>query len=101
MSIFDLIFFTIVVYGLAWLITKSEAFGWFRWAVERIPIVGKLVTCIVCSAIWIGALLAIFASGGTLISQQLAASCVLDVVVVCGWIAGTVWPMARLLRDAD
>jgi len=45
-------------YGIAWLLTDSDAFAWLRALAVRVRLIDALLSCTVCTSVWVAAALA-------------------------------------------
>ena len=97
----DLLLFSVSVYGLAWLVTCSKLVEPLRVRVARVPLLGRLVRCVVCTATWIGFAIVLLLPQTTVFSAGFRARTVLDVVVLVGWVVAFSWGLGRALGDAD
>ena len=97
----DLLLFTGAIYGLAWLVTKSKVLRRPRQAVERVPFLGELSRCIVCTATWVALGLMLLLPWSTLFSDRFTAKTPVDALVLLGWSISASWALGRLLGDAD
>jgi hypothetical protein len=99
----NLLLFSLVVYGLSWLITKAELFRLVRKFLLNFPIVGQVVHCIVCTAVWVGLAILFVAPYSTVLSQVALdwPPNKVDIVLYIGWIISSTWILASLLDDAD
>lgn len=96
----DLVLFTGSVYGLAWLITKSKIMRYGREQFGRLPYMGEVVQCIVCTATWVGFVVMAILPGANLFSAGFRVSGLIDVFILTGWVIGASWTIGRLLGDA-
>jgi len=96
----DLLLFNGSVYGLAWLVTWSKLVERLRVRVAKVPLLGRLVTCVVCTATWIGFAIVPLLPHTTMFSAGFRARTPLDVVLV-GWVVAFSWVLGRALGDAD
>ena len=96
----DLTLFTGAVYGIAWLLTKSKLFRRVRRVASRIPFLGDLLQCVVCTATWVGFAIMPMLGRTTLFSPGFRVRTLPDVVFLSGWVIATSWAIGRLLGDA-
>jgi hypothetical protein len=95
----NLLLFTISIYGLAWLITKSKLIAPIRdYLSERSQLAGDLLSCIVCTSVWI--CIAVMACSPAIPILQIRPA-LGDVPILLGWTMGSTWLLARLVGDAD
>ena len=97
----DLLLFTGAVYGVSWTLTKSVLLRRVREALANVPLVGKLVQCVVCTATWVALALTLLLDRTTLFSQGFRAGTVADAAILVAWTVASSWGLARLLGDAD
>ena len=95
-----LLVYTVAVYGLSWLITQSYIFEPLRTWLKHIADTTKsrvlrvvfdkleyLTNCIVCTSVWVGVFLALFAPTSRALNygNAVAITSVADVIVWAGW----------------
>lgn len=51
---FNLLTFILVVYGITTAIVQSKIFEPVRKVLSNIPIIGKIIKCMMCSSFWVG-----------------------------------------------
>ncbi len=90
-SALDLVILTGATYGWSWVITQSFLLSNTRLLLHRIPIIGELLQCIVCTGAWVG--LALWFWSGLVTTPVFA-------LLVVGWSVFACWSLARLLGDA-
>ena len=99
----NLLLFSLITYGLSWLISKAELFRLPRKFLLNFPIIGQVVHCIVCTSVWVG-LAILFAAPYSNVLSQVALGWPpnkIDIVLYVGWIISSTWIMASVLGDAD
>jgi len=101
MTVIDLVFFTGSVYGLAWLITRARLTAPVRKALERVPYLGTLLRCIVCTGTWVAMGVLLVARWSKFFSPQFRSAGPVDIVFLLGWSMAAIWTLARLNQDAD
>lgn len=97
----DLAFFTGVVYGLAWLVTRSKLVAPLRAVIHPVPFLGRLVQCIVCTSAWVAMGLALVLPCSNLFSPGFRVGNPLDLVILVAWSLTTTWFLGHHLGDAD
>ena len=97
----NLLIFSVITYGLSWLLTKSKLFRLPRKYLLSWPLVGELVHCIVCTSVWVGFLLLWIAPEIDLLATLALPTTWPNVVGWLGYITGSNWIIARLLKDTD
>lgn len=97
----DLVLFTGTVYGLAWLVTKSRLLRLPREMTARVPFVGSLLACIVCTSAWVALALVALLPYTTLFSMSFRTRTPVDVVVLLAWTLFSTWAIGRSLGDAS
>lgn len=96
----DLVFYTGAVYGLSWLSAKSRLFAPVRARASRVPLLGELSACIVCTSGWVAIAWIVLGTPG-LLSAGFCVTSIADAALLVGWTLFATWVLARLLGDAD
>ncbi len=92
MPLIDFIVFVLGVYGLAWLIVFSAIFEKTRYVLYRIPFLENLLSCIVCTSVWISAFFIIF---------YFPAEYWYTKLLLIGTTTTITWGLANLLGDTE
>ena len=100
-SLKDLVLFTGALYGFAWLVARSKLLRRPRRALARIPFLGDLVPCIVCTAAWVSVGLIVLMPRVTLFSEGLKPHRSADALILVGWALFSSWALSRALGDAE
>lgn len=95
----DLLLFNGGVYGLSWLITQARATRRLREFANRIPVVGELVHCIVCTGFWVAIGMLIAVRWSSLLSVEFRQLGLVDGVLLTGLSVTTNWIVGRLMGD--
>jgi hypothetical protein len=101
MTLVDLLLFTGVAYGAAWVMACSKLLAPVRSALAKVWFLGTLTQCVVCMSVWAGAALAVAAPHVTLFSPAVRSMTLVDAAVLVAWTAAASWTLARALGDAD
>ena len=120
-----LLIYSLSVYGIAWTITKSRLFLFYRSTIQSILVksrdrfvnnsqnlINKIVyktlkewnyfsNCIVCTSAWVGVLLSIFANETSILHSYITVVNMLDLAIWAGFCSGTTWLIASQVGDAD
>jgi len=97
----NLLIFSVITYGLSWLLTKSKLFRLPRKYLLSWPCIGTLVHCIVCTGVWVGFSLLWIAPQIDLLATLSLPTTWPNILGWLGYITGSNWIIARLLKDAD
>lgn len=92
----SLIIFTLSVYGIAWIFTKSYLFHSLRNYIteKELTYLAKLFSCIVCMSVWVSVALLMLLEPHTTLHFY-------HYVIVSGYAAGSTWIIASLIGDAS
>jgi hypothetical protein len=99
MTWLDLAVFSGAVYGAAWVVTRSKLFEPLRGWLDGVPLLGHLVSCIVCTAAWVSLVLGLMLPYVTLV--QIRPSAPVDYALLVGWSVAVTWAVGSQLGDAD
>lgn len=88
------------VYGLAWLLSRARLTRGMREFAKRIPFVGELLNCIVCTGVWVAIGIVLVMRWSNLFSPSLRELHPADGVVLVGLAVTTTWIVGRALGDA-
>lgn len=91
----SLLLYTGAVYGWAWFLTKSTLLTPARRHLYRLPFVGRMLRCIVCTSAWTGGAIALALPWVGLVDFELRG--VADLLFVTGWNLGSVKVIAELV----
>lgn len=92
MSLVDFTVFLLGVYGLSWLLVFSAIFEKIRNFLFKITFLENLLSCIVCTSVWISAFFIIFYFPG---------ECWYTRLLIVGTTTTTTWALANLLGDIE
>ena len=116
--------YSLSVYGIAWMITKSRLFLFYRKPVELLNVKVKwkylekrtklwkiayafskelcyFSNCIVCTAAWVAVLILIFAENINIFYGYIFAENLLDIILWASFSVATTWIIASQIGDAD
>ncbi len=117
--------YSISVYGIAWILTKSRLFSFYRnlihnvdtriqwkFAKRKTPLWWKIPrfiskeiryfsNCIVCNSAWVGALISISSNNNNVLYTYIGVSNPLDLLTWVGYSCGITWLIASKFGDAD
>ena len=119
-----LLIYSLAVYGIAWILTKSKLFLFYRDISHSLYVSRRdkdyinptkinkiflavsqewsyLSECIVCTSVWVGALLSITASQNNVLQSAIVVSNGLDLLTWVGYSCATTWLIAVTVGDAD
>tara|TARA_B100000131_G_scaffold319511_1_gene365560 strand:- start:843 stop:1220 length:378 start_codon:yes stop_codon:yes gene_type:complete len=119
-----LLIYSLAVYGIAWILTKSKLFLFYRDISYSVYVQRRdkdysnptttnrmllaiseewsyLSECIVCTSVWVGALLSITASENNVLQSAIVVSNGLDLLTWVGYSCATTWLIAVTVGDAD
>lgn len=98
----DIVLFTTIVYGVAWVVSKSKLTKRARWVIQDVWFVGDLANCIVCTATWVGMWLAVLLPHVALFSLDFrVVHAPIDVLALGAWSTATSWFIGQLTGDAE
>lgn len=100
-SAVDMLLYTGSVYGLAWLITKARVTARLRRGLSRIPFLGDMLQCIVCTGTWVALGVLAGISWCTVFSSGFRPASGVDVVLLVGWSVAANWIIAHHTGDAE
>lgn len=83
--VLDLLLYTGSVYGWSWFLTKSTLFGPVRERLFRLPFIGKMLECIICTSAWVGGAIILALPFVTLVGDELRLLTVFDLLFITGW----------------
>jgi hypothetical protein len=94
MSFIDFTVYILGIYGLAWLLVHSAFFSFFRdfIFVLNIEFFKNLISCIVCTSVWLSIYFVFF---------YFPAECWYTKLLIVGTTTTTTWALANLLGDID
>jgi hypothetical protein len=99
MSWIDLVLFSGSTYGAAWVLTRSKLLAPLRRRLAPVPLLGYLVSCIVCTGAWVALGLSLLLPRITLLA--LRPSTLADHAVLVTWAVAVTWAVGSRLGDAD
>lgn len=91
LKFFDFMIFILGVYGLSWLLVFSIIFEPLRHLISKIKFFKDLISCIVCTSVWISIFFVSFS-----IEEYWYAK-----LLMIGTTTTTTWALANLLGDVD
>jgi len=92
MAAVDFIVFVLGVYGLSWLLVFSAIFEKTRYYLCKITFLNDLLSCIVCTSVWISAFFIYF---------YFPAECWYTKLLLIGTTTTSTWALANLLGDTE
>jgi hypothetical protein len=92
MAAVDFIVFVLGVYGLSWLLVFSAIFENIRNHLCKITFLNNLLSCIVCTSVWISAFFIYF---------YFPAECWYTRLLLIGTTTTATWALANLLGDIE
>lgn len=92
MTLIDFAVFVLGVYGLAWLLVFSTIFEDIRYILSKVNFLEDLLSCIVCTSVWISAFFIYFYFPG---------ECWYTKLLLIGTTTTTTWGLANLLGDTE
>jgi hypothetical protein len=92
MTFIDFTVFVLGVYGLAWLLVFSAIFENIRHILSKVNFLEDLLSCIVCTSVWISAFFIYF---------YFPAECWYTKLLLIGTTTTITWGLANLLGDTE
>ena len=92
MTFIDFTVFVLGVYGLAWLLVFSAIFEKLRCILSKFSFLKNLLSCIVCTSVWISAFFIYF---------YFPAECWYTKLLLIGTTTTITWGLANLLGDTE